>query len=137
MPDQKEAAKVSGSALLEEMRKQSLLLNEINNNILRLVKSQSSRPVAVTPTSANQAQQNLSLKEQIERYRQANQPPPQQQPAVNPQQMAATQQARSMYPSMSGPSHGNDNYNGDRISGVAEPAWMDQLTPIDKSRVQG
>jgi hypothetical protein len=134
-----QAAKVSGSALLDEMSKQTALLTELNQNIVRLLNVlQSNRQVAPVPAAPphipTAPNEGLSLKEQIDRYRQANPPP---QPVQNPQQAHAAQQAAAMYPGMS---TGNQHQNittpqGDRVSGVDEPAWMNHLTPIDKSQI--
>lgn len=136
MTENNQAAKVSGSALLEEMRKQTEIMTELNQNILRLTNvMQNHKTVAPTPmpTAPNT---DLTLKQQIDNYRRQN-PPAAQQPAQTPQQAHAAQQAAAMYPGMS---TGNQHQNvttpqGDRVSGIDEPAWMNHLTPIDKSQI--
>ena len=128
MSDNNQVAKISGSALLEEMAKQTALLQELNTNILALIRS--NQVIHHAPSTAP-LRNNVSLKDQVARHIQKQQPVT-PQPQMQPQHM---QQAAAMYPSMSGTTQPHQIVNGERVSGIEEPAWMNHLTPIDKSKI--
>lgn len=101
-------AKVSGSALLDEIKKQNNLLNKqidiltTQNNLLTQILVSLKTGASTTPVT------------------------PQRQPV--PQ---VPQQTQTMYPSMTtNPSAAPRVFKGERISGVDEPAWMNEPTPI-------
>jgi len=103
-------AKVSGSALIDELRQNRAILNEINRNILRL-------------TATMQSQKNTIPA--------VARPPVAQAPPPNPAVAAAAAQARSMYPGMAGgDQHNGKIHNGVRLSGIEDPAWMNQPVPV-------